>query len=140
VLVGVVVALYVIGTGGGGNKKPQPVTGAHQRRPHHHKRHKTAAPSKPKTVKLELVPTGPVYVCVVNGAGTKLINQQTFSPGQTVPAVSGQKLLVTLGNNAGQMKVNGKTVPVEASANAIRMQLDPSGEHPISSATQPTCP
>jgi hypothetical protein len=139
VLVAVLVALFVIGTGGN-NKKPQPVTGAHQQRPHHRKRHKAAPPPTPKTVKLELVPTGPVYVCVVNGAGTKLINQQTFSPGQAVPAVSGQKLLVTLGNNAVQMKVNGKTVPVTASASAIRMRIDPSGQHPISSATQPTCP
>jgi cytoskeleton protein RodZ len=139
VLAAVVVALYVIGTGPG-KKTPQPATGANQRRPHHHKHHRAAAPPKPKTVKLELVPTGPVYVCVVNGHGTKLINQQTYSPGQTVPAVTGQKLLVTLGNNSVQMKVNGKTVPVAASASAIRMQIDPSGQHPISSATQPNCP
>jgi hypothetical protein len=139
VLVAVVVALYVIGTGGS-SKKPQPSTGAHQQRPHHRRRHKPTPPPKPKTVKLELVPTGPVYVCVVNGSGTKLIDQQTYSPGQTVPTVSGQKLLVTLGNNAVQMKVNGKSVPITASASAIRMMIDPGGQHAISSATQPTCP
>jgi cytoskeleton protein RodZ len=139
VLVGVVVALYLLGNSGG-NKKAPPVTGAgtHQKKrvKHHHK----AAPPKPKTVKVQLVPTGPLYVCAVNGAGKKLINEQTFQPGQTVPTLTGQKVLVTFGNNSVQMKVNGKTVPVTASSNAIRVLIDPSGAHPISSTTQPTCP
>jgi cytoskeletal protein RodZ len=139
VLVGVVAALYVLGNNSN-KEKQQPVTGAgtHHKKSvkHHHK----AAPPKPKTVRVQLVPTGPLYVCAVNGAGKKLVNEQTFQPGQTVPTLVGQKILVTLGNNAVQMKVNGKTVPVTASSNAIRLLIDPTGEHPTSSTTPPTCP
>jgi hypothetical protein len=140
VLVGVVVALYALGNSGNNKGKQQPVTGAgtqHKHRAKHH--HKPAAP-KPKTVKVQLVPTSSLYVCAVNGAGKKLINEQTFQPGQTIPTLTGQKLLITLGNNSLQMKVNGKTVPVAASSNAIRLLVDPSGEHPTSSTTPPTCP
>jgi hypothetical protein len=139
VLVAVVVALYVLGNGSG-KQKPQPVTGTPQAPKRHHKTHHKAAAPKPKTVKVELVPTAPVYVCVVNGAGKKLINEQTYAPGQTIPSQTAGKLLVTLGNNSVQMKVNGKSVPVGASSNAIRLLIDPTGEHPISSTTSPTCP
>jgi hypothetical protein len=139
VLVAIVVALYFIGNSG--NKKPAPTTGAttHQirRTPRH--RHR-APPPKPTTVKLQLVPTGTVYVCLVNGAGDKLINEQTFSVGQTIPTQTADKLLLTLGNASVQMKVNGKTVPVAASPNAIRLSIQPSGTHPIPLSTPPTCP
>jgi cytoskeletal protein RodZ len=139
VLVAVVVALYVLGNNSN-KQKQQPATGTTPPRKRHHKPHHKATPPKPKTVKLQLVPTGAVYVCVVDGAGKRLIDQQTYAPGQTVPTETAGKLLVTLGNNSVQMKVNGKTVPVSASSNAIRLSIDPSGEHPISSTTPPTCP
>ena len=143
VLVAVVVALAVIGILGEGNKAPAP-TGTHVNKPHHRhrsrKRRSPAATPKPKTAKLQLTPTGTVYVCLVDPAGKKLINQQTFSTGQTIPTETGPKLYLTLGNASVQMKVNGKTIPVTASANAIRLSVTPSGAHAIPLSTKPTCP
>ena len=143
VLVTVVGALYVLGTLGGGHKTPQP-TGTHVTEPHHkrhhHKQISPALLAKPKTAKLQLVPTGPLYVCLVDGSGKKLINEQTFSVGQTIPTETAPKLLLTLGNASVQIKVNGKSVPVAASPSAIRMLIEPSGAHTIPLATKPTCP
>jgi cytoskeleton protein RodZ len=141
VLVAIVVALYFVGSFTGGKQKSPTTTGTQASRPPRgrHHRHRPAPP-KPTTVKLQLVPTGPVYVCLVNGAGTKLINEQTFSVGQTIPAETASKLLLTLGNASVQMKVNGHTVPVTASPNAIRLMIDPSGTQPIPLSTPPTCP
>jgi cytoskeleton protein RodZ len=140
VLVAVVVALYFIGSHSGG-KNPPPTTGAQAGKPHHRRRsHHRRPPPKPTTVKLQLVPTGTVYVCLVNGAGTKLINEQTFSAGQTVPTQTAGKLLLTLGNNSMRVTVNGKDVPVAASSSAIRLLIDPGGVHPIPLSTPPTCP
>jgi hypothetical protein len=48
-------------------------------------------------------------------------------------------MLLTLGNNAVQMKVNGKSVPVAASANSIGFTLIPSGAQPLPAAQQPRC-
>jgi transcriptional regulator with XRE-family HTH domain len=142
VLVAVVVALFVVGSLAGTNKG-HPTAGRppHRPPPHHAHHHAAAAkPAPPKRVKLHLVPTGPIYVCLVNGAGTKLINEQTFTVGQTIPTETGRKLLLTLGNNSVQMTVNGKTVPVAASPTAIRLLIDHTGTHPIPSSMTPTCP
>jgi cytoskeleton protein RodZ len=140
VLVAIVVALYFIGSGGG-SKSPSPSTGANATKPHHRRRpHHRAPPPKPTIVRLQLVPTGPVYVCLVNGAGTKLINEQTFTAGQTVPTQVAGKMLLTLGNNAVHVTVNGKAVPVAASSTPIRLLIEPSGTHPIPLSTPPTCP
>jgi 6-phosphogluconolactonase/glucosamine-6-phosphate isomerase/deaminase len=75
--------------------------GQHRAR-HKKKQHKTA-PANPKTVTLQLVPTATVYVCVVNGAGAKLIAGQTFAAGQQIPTAKAAKLLITLGNSSVQM-------------------------------------
>ncbi len=79
-------------------------------------------------------------MCLVDAAGAKLINQQTYLTGQTIPAETAGKLLLTLGNNSVQVKVNGKSVPVAASSGPIRLSITPSGTHPIPLATKPTCP
>jgi hypothetical protein len=98
----------------------------------------------PARVTVQLVPTGTVYVCLVNGHGTKLINEQTFTAGETVPRESGRRLLLTLGNASVQMKVDGKPIPVAASAAAIRLLITPSAggssvrDIPLSQT--PTCP
>ncbi len=139
VLLGVVVVLFVVGTL---SSKKSPSTSTHAAKTHHRPRHRRPIriPSKPTSVKLQLVPTGTVYVCLVDGTGNKLINQQTLSPGQTVPPQSGTRLLLTLGNNAVDVKVNGRAVPVSASSNAIRMLIDSGGTHPIPLTMKPTCP
>jgi cytoskeletal protein RodZ len=140
VLVAVVVALYIVGNLGGKKKSPSP-TGATTatNRPRHHPRHHRTAPPKPKTVKLELVPTGTVYVCLVDGTGKKLIPGQIFSTGQTIPTETASKMLLTLGNNSVHMKVNGASVPVNASASSIGFLLEPGGSRPLPASKQPRC-
>jgi cytoskeleton protein RodZ len=141
VLVAVVVALYFIGISGGGNKSPAPkgLTGTHRHpRPRAHPR--VTLPATPQVVNLQLVPTGTVYVCLVNAHGTKLINERTFTAGQTVPAESGRKLLLTLGNANMQVKVNGHALPLTASPTAIRLLLTPTSTQHIKLSTTPTCP
>ena len=78
-------------------------------------------------MKLQLVATGQVYVCLVNGTGKALIPGLIYNAGQPIPAKTAPQLLLTLGNNAVQMKVNGKTVPVSASAGSIGYELVPGG-------------
>ena len=143
VLVAVAVALFAVGGGFGGGAGT-PATTAQTTAPVHHSRHPRhttpRARPQPTTVKLQLVPTGTVYVCLVNGAGAKLIDERTFSAGEQVPSETAPRLLLTLGNNAVTVKVNGRTVPVAASSNAIRLLIEPSGTHPIPLSMPPTCP
>ena len=153
VIVAIVVALDLLGSNNNGpSKATTPLTGGggrthHVHRQHPRRRHRgttgrglPAAPPATGTVTLQLTPTAQIYVCVTNGAGKKLINGLTYSPGQTIPTVTAPKLLVNLGNNGVQMKVNGIPVGVTASANAINFELTPAGRQTVPSARAATCP
>lgn len=144
VLLAVLVALALVGSlTGGANKTPAQagLTARHTQRPTHHVQHAHPAPvvQKPATVTLQLVPTGRVYVCLVDGHGRRLIPGVIYAPGQTIPTKTAQKLLLTLGNASVQMKVNGKPVPVTPSANAIGFLLRPNGSSSLAAADQPRC-
>jgi len=146
VLIGIVAALYFVGSNNNNSPSNSPTTPnaaanqPHQHRTNHKKRkqqHKTVS-AKPKTVTLQLVPTATVYVCVENGSGAKLIAGRVFAAGETIPTEKASKLLITLGNSSVQMKVNGRTVQV-APGSPIGYSITPSAMTPLPSAQQPTC-
>jgi hypothetical protein len=141
VLVVVVVVLFIVGKDNSGSGS-HTTTQAGTKTTHHatQRRHKRRArKAAPTTVKLQLQPTGQVYVCLVDGRGKKLIPGQIFNTGQTIPTKSAGKLLLTLGNNNVTMKVNGVSVPVPASAGSIGYRLVPGGHSALSAAQQPKC-
>jgi cytoskeleton protein RodZ len=140
VLVIVVVALWFVGKLNSGSS-PQTKTQTSSRtthRPRHHPR-KRARRVVPKVVKLQLQPTGTVYVCLVDGTGKKLIPGQIFAVGQRIPTETASKMLLTLGNNNVKMKVNGASIPVSASAGSIGYRLVPGGHSSLPTAQQPKC-
>jgi cytoskeletal protein RodZ len=142
VLVVVVVVLAILGSGSG--PKTSPPKGVHagaQRHPKHRTHHHqaTTTPSKPQTAKLQLTPTGTVYVCLVNATGAKLIPGKIYTAGQTIPTETAPKLLLTLGNASVKMAVNGSSVTVPASAHSIGYLVQPSGATPLPLSKQPRC-
>jgi Helix-turn-helix domain len=141
VLAAVIVVLYLLGSGGGGNKNTPPASTSANRGhgAHTQTTRTTPAPAPPATVTLQLVPTGQVYVCLVNGRGKQLIPGRIFTPGQTIPTETARKLLLTLGNASVQMKVNGKSVPVTPSSTSIGWTLLPTASSPLPPAQQPRC-
>ena len=78
-------------------------------------------------------------MCLVDGTGKRLIPGMIYSPGQTIPTESAPKLLLTLGNNAVQMKVNGVTIPVTASAGSIGYEFQGRAHRTLPVAQQPRC-
>jgi cytoskeletal protein RodZ len=143
VLVAVAAALAVIGSSGGGPKSTPSAATNHARHRHHRRRTTTVSTTTtsalPTTVKLQLTPTGTVYVCLVDGTGKKLIPGTIFTTGQTIPTQTAPKLLLTLGNASVTMKVNGSPVTVTPSSTAIGFLIQPSGTSHLSAAKQPTC-
>jgi hypothetical protein len=143
VLIAVVVALYVLGSLGSGSKST-PSAGARPHRPHRrahppHHRVLSLPASKPATVKLQLVPTGTVYVCLVDATGKRLIPGRIFAAGDTIPAETAPKMMLTLGNASIQMKVNGASVTVTPSPTSIGFLLTPTGHSSLPPSQQPRC-
>ncbi len=56
------------------------------------------------------MPTGQIYICLVDGTGARLIPGRIFTTGQAIPVASAPKLLLTLGNASVHMKVNGAPI------------------------------
>jgi helix-turn-helix protein len=141
VLVAIVVALWALGNS---NSPSTPSAGTHHptTQPHRGPAHHavtTPAVTKPTTVKLQLVPTSTVYVCLVDGAGKVLIPGKIFTAGETIPTETASKLLLTLGNASVQMRINGSPVHVAPSATSIGFLIKPSGSSPLPGPKQPRC-
>ncbi|MBV9466073.1 MAG: helix-turn-helix domain-containing protein [Solirubrobacterales bacterium] len=140
VLVAVVVALYIVGNS---NKpsSPRPAARAPAIRRHQSPPRSvtTTQPATGGTVSLQLVPTGQVYVCLVDGTGKRLISGHIFGPGDTIPTKTAPKLLLTLGNASVKMTVNGSAVAVTPSADSIGFLLQPGGNSSLPPSKQPRC-
>ncbi len=152
VLVVVAAALFVVGelTSGNNNKSAPPIPTAQHHVIHHKPKRPshavTTLPTTPTTTTspamatLKLVPTAPVYVCVVgvvNGVDKTLIDRVTYSVGDTIPEATASKLLITLGNDSVQMVADGKPWTVAPASGGIFLQVLPTGVSTLTSG--PTC-
>ncbi len=76
-------ALWLLGTIGGDDEET-PATPQVTRTPTPtpaKKKAKSRAPARPREVRLRLVATGPVYVCLVDADGKQVIDEQTLATG-----------------------------------------------------------
>jgi cytoskeleton protein RodZ len=145
VLVVVGVALWIVGSADNGNNGSA-TTSTSTTASKHHKHHKhkpggaaTHHPAAPHSVRLTLVPTGAVYVCLVNGHGRKLIDGQQYAAGQKVPEQVGRTLLLTLGTSSVTITANGVKVPVAPSSSPIGIRFTPGKHSSLASGSQPQC-
>jgi cytoskeleton protein RodZ len=146
-VVGLVILLLVIGllTGGGSPSSPastqarKPSRSASSRAGHAG-RHHAQAISRASLASLKLEPTAEVYVCLIGDGGRKRIPGVILKPGEAAePEYHAQRFLLTLGNNAVTLVVNGKSRAVPASSGAIGYAITPTGIRTLASAEQPTC-
>jgi cytoskeletal protein RodZ len=145
VLAVVVGALYVVGriASNSGRQTPPVAASTHTRRHRHHRSTAATTTSStttaPASATLKLVPTAPVYVCVMNAGGTALIPGIIYRPGEVVPTVHAGKLYVTLGNASVTASADGKPFTVAPSSSAIHFLVLPSGARLIPLGVGPTC-
>jgi cytoskeleton protein RodZ len=99
----------------------------------------TTATTAPTRASVKLVPTGTVYVCLVDGGGRVLIPGSQFTAGQQVPVYRARKLRMTLGNNEVQVRANGRPLSVPASSTAIAYEITPAGARSLPVDQAPTC-
>ena len=94
---------------------------------------------KPTRVRVQIVPSGPVSVCLENAAGEPLIGNLTLDVGQDSQVFKGKRFVASFGTPAATMKVDGKEYPVSADA-PIGYEFRP-GKRPrtLPEAERPTC-
>jgi hypothetical protein len=135
----VVLVLLVIGLlSGGGSSNKASTAGTVRKRAA--PRHAAAPVRRRRTrVTLQLVPSSPVYVCLIGDGGRKLISGVILQPGRPQPAFHARRFLVTLGNNAVALRIDGRLQSVPSSANAIGYSISLAGRRPLPAGQLPTC-
>jgi hypothetical protein len=140
VVVVILVALFLIGKwgsgGGGGKPAAAPTTTTAHKPP---VRKPKATKPKPTLASLQLVPTGPVYVCLIDGKGTKRIPGVTLTTTSPQRTYHSTRFLMTVGNSQLTMKVNGKTLTVPPSTGATNYVITPTGRHTRPAGQGPNC-
>ena len=71
--------------------------------------HESGARAPPRGCGLQLVATGPVYVCLVDARGQQVIDEETLAPGTVTPHVQEPRFRTNFGNDNMRMRVNGRT-------------------------------
>jgi cytoskeleton protein RodZ len=146
VFVGLLVALYVLGTSGGDGDEPPPGnTGQRQAtatptstpKPDRKQKRRTTAAS---TLRLGIVATGTVWVCLEDGSGKALVNQRTMQAGDRTKTFRGRRFRVAFGNGSARMRINGRDVKVPSRADAVGYDLR-AGRRPreLPTGQRPTC-
>ncbi|MCW2989562.1 MAG: hypothetical protein JWM73_156, partial [Solirubrobacterales bacterium] len=102
-------------------------------------RHKTT-PATPRFTRLEIVPTGPVWICLEAAGSRRLLAGEVVDTTSNLPVYRSSRFRMTLGNGALNMRINGKTLSVPEVQNAIGYEIDRTGKRTVlAEADRPTC-
>jgi hypothetical protein len=152
VIAGLLVALYLLGSGGS-NPPPlpnpaattstSPTTPAQGSTGANHKQSGAgaASPSPGKRiVSLRIVPTGPVYVCLEAAGGRRPVPGLILQAGSSQPTYRSSRFRLTLGNGEARLLVDGRTRTVPAVTNGIGYEITPRGRKVLAPGARPRCP
>ena len=92
----------------------------------------------PRNVRLTVLPTAPVWICLENGGGDRLI------PGTVVQAgpprtFTAKRFRITLGNGSVRLRVNGKAFQPPQSADPLGYEFTRNGRRTLPEDERPTC-
>ena len=96
-------------------------------------------PARRSRVRLQILPTGAVSVCLENGSGEPLIANLTLAAGEDSETFAAKRFRVSFGTGAAVMRVDGKRYQVSDDAPvgyAIRAGGKP---RPLADAKRPDC-
>ncbi|HEX3509882.1 MAG TPA: helix-turn-helix transcriptional regulator [Solirubrobacteraceae bacterium] len=136
----IVLLIVLLATSGGGS----PAKPAADKRSTHHTR--TTRTTVPRTAPVPIVAlslkstTGPVYVCLLDEHGRKLVPGVELQPGESTATFHSRRFDLTLGNSDVTMYVDGHARTVPPSSQAIGYSVTKArGRQPLSAGSLPTC-
>ena len=90
-------------------------------------------------MRLQILPTGPVSVCLENAAGEPLIGNLTLDAGQDTETFRSQRFRMSFGTGEAQIEIDGKTYAVSDDA-PVGYEVRAGGKpQRLAEAERPTC-
>jgi cytoskeleton protein RodZ len=102
-------------------------------------RRKARKKEKARETRLRLVPTGEVFVCVVDAQGNPVVANQTLSPGSQTEEFRSKSFKIGLGNGSVTLRVNGKDVETNGSPDPIAYTVSAGKVKEIPASDGPNC-
>ena len=103
------------------------------------RRRPTGTPATRRAVRLQVVPTGRVWVCLVDAGGRELIPGTEIGPDAAARSYRSRRFRITLGNGQATLRVDGRTVDVPDRSVPVGFSVSARGRTELSQARQPTC-
>lgn len=154
VVLGIIGVLFVLGTTGEEEPEGRPnrladtpastplpaTTTTNRRRASTAKpaRRKRAATSS-KVVRLQIIPSAPVYVCLEAAGNRRPLNGVTLQPGGTQPTFRSTRFELTLGNGNATLRIDGKTRRVAQATDGIGYVITKGNRKKLSARARPNC-
>lgn len=136
-----IVALYVLGTSGENKPKAAQTTPVAPTTTSAAKPPAAAAPAKApaKTVRLQIIATGQVYVCLKDGNRT-LVDGKTLQSGDKTATYRSTRFRLSLGNNNVRLRINGRSKGVPSSSEFIGLEItQANGRQPLNKRRRAYC-
>jgi len=125
-------ALYLLGVSGGGDDEQEPPAAVETATPTPKagsKKAKKKRATATRPMRVSVVATGQVYVCLEDARGRALVDKETLEAGQRTRTFRGRRFKVTFGTAAARIRQNGKTYRVAVSKDPVGYELR-SGRRP----------
>ena len=92
-----------------------------------------------RVVRLQVVPTGEVSVCLVDAGGKVLIGNEILQEGSPSRTYRSKRFRIVLGNNSARLRINGKARSVPASSDVIAYSITRAGRKDLPAGSRPDC-
>lgn len=136
-----IAVLLAIGLSSGGDSSPSPSAGDRQERPTGDRGNQAKpAPASKPGLSLRLLATAEVWVCLLSGDGSPLVNGQILYEGEEVGPFRSGSFTIAMGNGEIEMTVDGKRAQIPASSSPVGYEIDRGGNlGAIPEGERPTC-
>jgi hypothetical protein len=104
------------------------------------RRERQGSRRRSRTVRLQIVPRGPVYVCLVDRTGRVLVNGAELRPGDRTDTFRSRRFRLTLGNSNVTLRINGRNRSSPGATGPINYDITRArGRRPLAAASRPSC-
>jgi cytoskeleton protein RodZ len=101
--------------------------------------HEPRRTRRPRTVRLQIVPLGPVFVCLTAAGRGTVLDGVELQPGDAMRTFRSRRFRLTLGNDRARLRINGRLRSVPPVTNGIGYEITRSGRRTLSASDRPTC-